>query len=58
MMSRLFFLLSISKKRDKNLQGFYQRAAKLLTSEHDIDTLISHQSLSTLMELLHGHCDL
>ena len=55
---QVVFLLSISKKRDKNLQGFYQRAAKLLTSEHDIDTLISHQSLSTLMELLHGHCDL
>lgn len=55
---QVILLLSISKKRDRNLQGFYQRMAKLLTSQHDVNLLISHQSLSTLMELLHEHIDL
>ena len=46
------FLVSVSTSTEKNLQDFYDRTARLLTSEEDVKTLISQRDFTTLLELL------
>lgn len=49
---RAIFLVSVSTSTEKNLQDFYDRTARLLTSEEDVKMLISRQDFTTLLELL------
>lgn len=51
-MVRAIFLVSVSTSTEKNLQDFYDRTARLLTSEEDVKMLISRQDFTTLLELL------
>lgn len=51
-MVQAIFLVSVSTSTEKNLQDFYDRTARLLTSEESIKTLISRQDFTTLLELL------
>ena len=49
---RAIFLVCVSRREGKDLQDFYDRMARLLTSEEAIDKLISQQSFEVLLELL------
>lgn len=47
------FLVCVAKERKGDLQEFYRCMAALLTSERAINTLISQQEFSILLELVH-----
>ena len=49
---QVIFLVSISNRKNKNLQAFYQGMTKMLTDADAIGRLIRAQTYETLTELL------
>ena len=49
---QVIFLVSISNRKNKNLQAFYQGMTKMLTDADAISRLIRTQTYDMLLELL------